>query len=193
MSFLSCAILWPIATSIGDKSAPGLSNVAANVIFNAMSTRKMTRRFRSIAGRAHAQLLLLSSTLLIALLLLPACLPLRFTTSPGALGVVVDEQTRAPIAGAEVVVSRSTYPPASVGEAITNSRPPAITTETNGTFSIPPERAWDFFVIPVDAFPHLGLLVVKHDGYDPVMVPFWSRSTKPLGEVLMKPSANPGK
>src|SRR5215813_11651783 len=144
-------------------------------MLNAMSTRLMTRRFRSIADRAHAELLLQLTTLIVAVPLLAGCLPLRFTTSPGASGVVLDSQTHAPIVGAEVVVSRSTYPPGSVGEAVTNSRPPMITTETNGSFSIPPERAWDFFVIPVDAFPHLGLLVVKHDGYDPVLVPFWSR------------------
>ena len=175
-----------------------------------MFTSVILKTFRCIAGRARHSVHAVQvncrevrrarrevpcpfvriPTLLVALLLLAGCFPLRFTTSPGASGVVVDSQTRAPIAGAEVVVSRSTYPPGSMDEALTNRRPPSITTETNGSFSIPPERAWDLFVIPVDAFPPFGLLVVKHDGYDPVLVPFWSRSTKPLGEVLMKPSAN---
>src|SRR5689334_4290966 len=106
-----------------------------------------------------------------------SCLPLRFTTSPGASGVVVDSQTHAPIAGAEVVISHSIYPPASLADALTNGRPPTVTTEDNGRFSIPPEHGWDLFVIPIDAFPAFGLLVVKHDGYDPVLVPFWSRDT----------------
>jgi hypothetical protein len=141
---------------------------------------------RDVLESFRVQILVLG----IAALACSGCLPLRFTTSPGASGVVLDSQTRAPIAGAEVVISHSTYPPASVGEAFTNSRPPLVTTETNGQFSIPPEHGWDLFVIPVDAFPPFGLLVVKHDGYEPVLVPFWSRDIKPLGELLMRPVAS---
>jgi hypothetical protein len=99
----------------------------------------------------------------------------------------LDSKTRQPIAGADVVVSRLTYPPPSAEEAFTNSRPPTVATEKDGHFSILPKREWDLFVIPIDAFPPFGLLVVKREGYEPALVPFWSRATKPLGEVLLKP------
>jgi hypothetical protein len=102
--------------------------------------------------------------------------------------VVLDSNTHAPILGAEVVISHSTYPPPSPEEAFTNSRPPVIKTEQGGQFLIPPERGWDLFVVPIDVFPPFGLLVVRRDGYQPVLVPFWSRSVKPLGEVVMKPA-----
>jgi hypothetical protein len=115
------------------------------------------------------------------------CFPLRFTTSPGAAGVVLDSQTRAPLAGAEVVVSRSTYPPPSAEEAFTNGRLPIATTGTGGDFSIAPQRGWDLFVVPIDIFPPFGLLVIKRNGYESALVPFWSRSVKPFGEVCLKP------
>jgi len=119
-----------------------------------------------------------------------ACVPLRFNTSPGASGVVVDSDHHAPIAGAQVVISQLIYPPPSVQEAFTNSRPPLVTTDLRGHFSVPAERRWDFFVVPIDAFPRFGMLVVKRDGYEPLTVPFWSRSMKDLGEVVMKPTKN---
>jgi hypothetical protein len=128
-----------------------------------------------------------SSISLVCFLACSGCFPLRHTLSPGASGVVVDANTHVPIPGAEVVISHSTYPPSTAEEAFTNSRPPIVKTPMSGNFSIPPERGWDLFVVPIDAFPPFGLLVVRHDGYEPALVPFWSRSTKPLGEVVMKP------
>ena len=145
--------------------------------------------YRSGRYRGLGKCLLEMTMLLIAAWSCTGCVPLKYTTSPGASGVVLDSKTRAPLTGAEVVISRSTYPPVSVGEAFTNSRPPTVITEASGRFSIPPEHVWDLFVVPVDSFPPFGLLVVKHEGYDSVLIPFWSRSTKPLGEVLMKPVA----
>jgi hypothetical protein len=128
--------------------------------------------------------------LLTLALLCTACLPLRLTTSPGASGRVLDSQTRAPIAGAEVVISRSTYPPPSVEEAFSNHRSSIVSTDTAGQFSIPPEHGWNLFVLPVDAFPPFGLLVVKRNGYQAALVPMWSRSVKPLGELLLKPTTS---
>src|SRR5215475_7362847 len=87
------------------------------------------------------------ATLLLCGLACCGCFPLRFTTSPGASGVVLDSQTRSPIAGAEVVVSRSTYPPSSANDAFANGRLPVTTTGADGEFSIAPERGWDFFVV----------------------------------------------
>jgi hypothetical protein len=118
---------------------------------------------------------------------LSGCLPLRYNASPGASGVVVDAERHSPIAGAEVVVSQLIYPPTSAEAAFTNSRPPVVTTDTVGHFSIPAERRWDFFVIPIDVFPRFGLLVVKRDGYEPMTVPFWSRTAEDVGQLTMKP------
>jgi hypothetical protein len=59
---------------------------------------------------------------------LSGCLPLRYNTSPGASGMVVDAERHSPIAGAEVVVSELIYPPPSAEAAFTNSRPPLVTT-----------------------------------------------------------------
>src|SRR5215468_7004869 len=98
------------------------------------------------------------------------CLPLRYNASPGASGVVVDAERHSPIAGAEVVVSQLIYPPPSAEAAFTNNRPPIVITDTAGHFSVPPERRWDFFVVPIDVFPRFGLLVVKREGYESMTV-----------------------
>ncbi len=60
-------------------------------------------------------------------------------------------------------------------------------TASAGQFSIPAERRFDLYCVPVDIFPRFGMLVVKRDGYESTLVPFWSRSTKCVGEVLMTP------
>jgi len=125
--------------------------------------------------------------LLICALSCSGCFPVRHTVSPGASGVVLDANTRAPIPGAEVVISLSTYPPDSAREAFTNSRPPLVKTEKGGEFLIPPSRGWDLYVVPIDFFAPFALLVVQREGYEPALVPFWSSSLKPLGEVVMKP------
>jgi hypothetical protein len=101
--------------------------------------------------------------------------------------MVVDAERHSPIAGAEVVVSELIYPPPSAEAAFTNSRPPLVTTDSAGHFSIPAERRWDFFVIPIDVFPRFGLLVVKRDGYESMTIPFWSREVQDVGELPMKP------
>ena len=119
---------------------------------------------------------------------LSGCLPLPYNTSPGASGIVLDAERHAPIAGAEVVVSELIYPPPSAEAAFTNSRPPVVTTDTSGHFSIPAERRWDFFVIPIDVFPRFGLLVVKCDGYQPLTIPFWSRTVQDVGKLSMNPA-----
>jgi hypothetical protein len=111
---------------------------------------------------------------------------LRFTTSPGASGRIVDASTRAPIDGAEVVVSRSTYPPESAEKAFANSRSPKVFSHEKGIFSVPPERREDLYCIPVDMFPRFGLLVIKRQGYTTTCVPFWSHSVADLGEIPVR-------
>jgi hypothetical protein len=100
----------------------------------------------------------------------------RDTASPGARGVVVDSQTHNPLSGATVVVSRLSnmgqLPP--VADALTNTRPPIVTTGKSGRFSIHPERHWElvpFLVGPYYVPP--GTLVVQKTGYEPAIVQLW--------------------
>jgi hypothetical protein len=62
-----------------------------------------------------------------------------------------------------------------------------IITASAGHFSIPAERRFDLYVLPIDLFPRFGMLVVKRYGYESAVVPFWSKSVKDLGEVALAP------
>src|SRR5215469_10372857 len=84
--------------------------------------------------------------------LLCGCIPLRFTTSPGATGRIVDASSEAPISGAQLAISLSTYPPESPERAFTNKRSPTVVSREDGRFSVPLERRVDLYCIPVDAF-----------------------------------------
>jgi hypothetical protein len=102
----------------------------------------------------------------------------RQVTSPTARGVVLDAQTHAPLSGADVVVSRlydlSTNPPA-ISDALTNTRPPVVTTGKDGRFHIPAERhrelIVDYLIQPYKA-PG-GTLIVQRAGYQPAAIPLW--------------------
>jgi hypothetical protein len=126
---------------------------------------------------------------LVAAWLGAGCCPWRFTTSPGASGVVMDPRTHSPVRGAEVIVSLSKYPPTSIADALANTRPPKATTKEDGRFAVAPERRWGIFIAPVDWCPEFGLLVVKRDGFESTAIPFWSRSTTNVGEVWLQPAA----
>jgi len=142
---------------------------------------KPARRFERLAAPA---LLLLGMTLC-------GCIPLRFTTSPGAKGKIVDDVTHAPISGAEVAISHSTYPPESPQKAFANRRSPTVMTRDDGSFSVPVERRIDLYCVPVDAFPRFGLLVIKRQGYLTACVPFWSHSVADVGEIRVTPGTDP--
>jgi hypothetical protein len=114
------------------------------------------------------------------------CVPIRYTTSPGAMGRIVDASTHAPVSGAEIVISRLTYPPDSPEMAFTNSRPPTVMSREAGQFSVPLERRLDFYFAPIDLFPRFGLLVIRCQGYETTCVPFWSHSIADLGEIDLK-------
>jgi hypothetical protein len=116
-----------------------------------------------------------------------ACVPLRFTTSPGATGKIVDATTESPVTGAEVLISRSTYPPPSPDKAFANGRSPTVMSRDGGEFSVPLERRMDLYCFPIDVFPRFGLLVVKRPGYETTCIPFWSRSIADLGEIKVRP------
>ena len=144
---------------------------------------KAVLRVSSVRELSGVMLLLFLS----GALLITGCVPIRFTTSPGASGKIVDASTHSPVSAAEIVISRSTYPPESPDSAFTNSRPPLVMSLQAGQFSIPLERRLDLFFVPVDFFPRFGLLVVRCQGYETTCVPFWSRSVAELGEIIVKP------
>ncbi|HEV2455479.1 MAG TPA: hypothetical protein VGY98_14540 [Verrucomicrobiae bacterium] len=117
------------------------------------------------------------------------------TTSPGARGVVLDAQTHQPLSGAEVVVSRlwDTQPP-TFSDALTNTRPPVVTTGKRGRFSIQPERHWDLVVYLAERYRTPGgTLVVQRVGYEPAVVQLWgdimpiSAHSTNVVEVLLSP------
>lgn len=125
-------------------------------------------------------------------LLCAGCLKLeRQVTSPGAKGVVLDAQTHAPLSGADVVVSRlfylSTNPPA-ISDALTNTRPPVVTTGKNGRFRIPAEQhrelIVDYLIQPYHA-PG-GTLIVQRAGYEPAAIPLWGW----LSPIAAPPATN---
>jgi hypothetical protein len=120
---------------------------------------------------------------LITAWLCTGCAPFPFTTSPGATGKIVDASTHAPIAGAEVAISHSIYPPESGEKAFENRRAPMVMSREGGQFSVPLERRLDIYCLPIDVFPRFGLLVIKCDGHETTCVPFWSRSVAELGEI----------
>lgn len=124
-----------------------------------------------------------SALFLFSAWLTTGCVPIRFTTSPGATGRIVDASTHAPVSGAEIVISRSTYPPESLEKAFVNKRPPMVMSREAGQFSVPFERRLDLFFAPIDFFPRFGLLVIRCQGYETRCVPFWSRSVADLGEI----------
>jgi hypothetical protein len=120
-------------------------------------------------------------------LICPGCLKYeRQVTSPGAKGIVVDAQTHAPLSGARVVVSRATPYFATnvltVEEALTNTRPPVVTTGNDGRFRIRPEQhhEWivDYLIQPYR--PRDGTLIVQLVGYQPVAIPLCGGLT-PMG------------
>ena len=117
------------------------------------------------------------------------------TTSPSARGVVLDAQTHAPLSGAEVVVSRlwDTELP-TVSDALTNTRPPVVTTGKSGRFSIRPERHWDLVIYLAERFRTPGgTFVVQRAGYEPAAIQLWgdimpmSAHSTNFFEVLLSP------
>ena len=116
------------------------------------------------------------------------------TTSPAARGVVLDARTRAPLSGAKVVVSRVCTESPVVSDALTNTRPPIVTTGKSGRFSVRAERQWDLVFYLTERFRAPGgTLVVQRSGYEPTAIPLWgeiipisARRTNFI-EVLLSP------
>jgi hypothetical protein len=121
------------------------------------------------------------------------CFPMRFTVRPGANGTVVDSQTHAPVAGAEVFFSRSSYTfyhfppqPPEIGPAVSNATPPFVFTDASGRFTIPPRKKWGVYIVPMDVFVAPATLVVRRDGYAPELLLVNSRSTVDLNVAITK-------
>jgi hypothetical protein len=119
--------------------------------------------------------------------------PIRFTSSPGAAGLVVDSQTHEPIAGARVIFSKKpvvgehryagdAFTVSDVSSFLTNTRPPLVLTGKQGRFEVPATHRWFIYWIPeVEETVWLlqETLVVQHPGYQPALVPISAVSSNP--------------
>lgn len=120
------------------------------------------------------------------------CVPTHIVSSPGATGIVLDRQTRAPVPGAEVAISRvwerpwPNYGVPTVEEAEGDIRPPRVTTGPDGRFAIPHERKW-IMEYPVPEGYGRGTLVISHQGYKTVTVPLQEETREDVGAVLLPP------
>ena len=98
-------------------------------------------------------------------------------TSPSAQGIVLDARTHSPLRGVQVVVSRTQFWTNSptVAEALTNTRPPIVTTGKSGRFYVPAEGHWhlvvDYLIAPL--LKPVGTLVVQRAGYETTVIPLW--------------------
>lgn len=151
---------------------------------------------------------LLKSLLLILCCTLSAsCWPMRFVTSPGAKGVVVDGRSHRPMPNVEVFVSRigfrpcevknpatgrlepvyggyDTFVPPSVNSALDGARAPTTVTDVNGQFIISPETIWGIYIVPMDIFPATGSLLLRRDGRTQIVKHLVSNSSvNDVGEV----------
>jgi hypothetical protein len=122
---------------------------------------------------------------------------MRHTTSPGAMGLIVDAKTHAPVAGAEVMVSRAHFTgygtidqlvPPTLNEVLTSARAPLSISGTDGRFSIPPEQRWMIYVIPMDVFNPSGSLLIRRSGYEPLILFLPSWLTEHYGEIRLIPA-----
>jgi hypothetical protein len=130
-------------------------------------------------------------------------------------GIVLNAQTHEPISSAEVAVSSARYtftntpetmegwqkiPSAdlpeynrthlvapSLSNALAAVRAPVVLTEADGHFTISRDRRWIIYAVPGDHFQPCGTLVVRRDGYEPLLREFWSWDSTNLGDVFLKP------
>src|SRR3954468_8377794 len=101
-----------------------------------------------------------ASWMVLVALFCDGCFPAEFITTPAVRGVVVDRQTSAPVAGAEVIISRARFDPwimvdpathqplivndprllspkaPALSEVLKRARPPAVQTADDGSFFI---------------------------------------------------------
>jgi hypothetical protein len=122
------------------------------------------------------------------------CYPQRLSTSPGASGVVLDATTLRAVSGAYVEVSNSrrigwkdeAMP--TLDAALTNARPPMVTTGINGDFFIPRESVLALNAAAEDWHAY-GTLIILHNGYAPGLFPIsdQTNSDEQATTYLLKP------
>jgi hypothetical protein len=96
-----------------------------------------------------------------------------------------EELSRMPKTDREQFYRTHTVSP-SLSNALAQVRPPVVLTGDDGRFSIPSRKRWGLYVVPMDIFPPQGTLVVKRDGYEPLMVWVWARDSTNLGSIFLK-------
>lgn len=74
--------------------------------------------------------------------------------------------------------------PPALSNALADIRPPIVITGDDGRFSIPSQKRWGLYIMPMDVFPPQGTLIVTKDGYEPLMVSVGWASTN-LHEIKL--------
>ena len=158
-------------------------NPAMTSLFQMGCHRRRVCDLRRLAAAGGLRVTASFLSMMVLGLLCSGCLKFeRQVTSPGARGVVLDAQTHAPLSGADVVVSRlydlSINPPA-ISDALTNTRPPVVTTGKDGRFRIPTEQHHELIVdwLIQPYRPPSGTLIVQRADYQPAVIPLggWLR------------------
>jgi hypothetical protein len=86
------------------------------------------------------------------------CFPYKFTTRPAVAGRVVNAQTSAPIAGAQVE-ARS--------DAANTRHSSSSATSSDGRFQFERQTKWGLFIIPMDVWVPGAQLRVDHPDFMP--------------------------
>ena len=119
--------------------------------------------------------------------LVTGCFPFHATTRMGVSGTVLDAETHAPLADAQI----------SFCGGCSNTQPVAIST-ADGSFTLPRQKQWQLGFINEDSFLALfmggGTVCIQHNGYETNQTDVFSMDDKQryhtktnLGFVLLKP------
>lgn len=117
---------------------------------------------------------------------------MKSVTSPGAVGTVLDRDTRKPIPGVKAIVSRTyqrdwpDYGLPTVDEAMTNTRPPLVLSGPDGQFIVPPEKKL-VFKYPEPQEHARGTLILRKDGYKSATFPLIEGIDDDVGTVVLAP------
>lgn len=117
-----------------------------------------------------------------SILVCTGCVPYHFTTRPGAIGTVIDAESKLPIAGAAITLKSSGFP-----EKHTEV---SILTETDGQFLIKPLQNWSLYIVPMDPLPLKSVVTIRSNGYSEIQKEFRVNTMGPsmtnLGIIEMK-------
>jgi hypothetical protein len=91
--------------------------------------------------------------------------------SRGATGVVLDKGTQLPVSHARIVISEYYEDNPALSNVLKRVRKPTVTTDTNGSFAIPPKYKWVVTVPIGDYWPPTGSLVIQCAGYSTGIFP----------------------